>query len=541
MQTALENSIKRIFDEVARGSDLNRALGFIADQIAVETQALTCKIWVVKRGDICSHCPLADLCSNRQMCMHLAAASGADMGQEYPRIPLAMLNAAMIARGGVADFSDPSDTGEKLFGLQRDSANGRRDTFALYPLKGVSGTVGLVGVFNHRPLREEELHKLEEFAPAAVAAIRVAEMQSRCDSLRARIEKESATASDLQQSAREREAELEDAVAQLTHLVAQLQVERETSFRTNEDLGRKVVEMEEHNRQARERAEALEEAQQRSGQAASEMASQVEAKRRRAEEENMLLNGRIAMLETTIADLNEVRESLMRQMDERNGESERLKAEFDAARAELDAMRESLPELEAQRAILEEENAKLAERGAALESDYARLGQEKESVIESIIELQRSLRIAEDERTRHEQNRVGLDERIERLADEVERQRGETKRALGENERLASEIERQRGEAEDLKASVISLTEDNTGLASLNADLTRAQALAEARAAELETRAQALEEQLAEERACGEARIAVLERESRELSQTCEYAASRISELERNNASLGQS
>src|SRR6185369_6139218 len=146
MQIALENRIKIIFDEVARGSNLNRALGLIADQIAAEMSAPTCKIWVVKRGDICERCPLAEACTNRQMCMHLAAASGADVEKEYPRIPLASLNAAMIARGGVADFTDPRDTGEKLFGLQRSGGNGNLDTFALYPLKGASGTVGLIGV-----------------------------------------------------------------------------------------------------------------------------------------------------------------------------------------------------------------------------------------------------------------------------------------------------------------------------------------------------------------------------------------------------------
>lgn len=541
MQTVWENRINRIFDEVARGTNLNRALSLIADQIAAETQAPTCKIWVVKRGDICDRCPLADVCTNRQMCMHLAAASGADMEQEYPRIPLALLNASMIARGGIADFSDPGDTGEKLFGLQCNPINGERDTFALYPLKGMSGTVGLIGIFNHRPLREEELLKLFEFAPVAVAAIRVAEMQSRCDSLRTRLEKETASVSGIQQAAREREAELEDAVAQLTHLVAQLQVERESISRTNEDLNRKTTEMEEVNRLARERAEMLEETQQRNGQAASEMASQIEARRRRTEEENMQLSGRIAMLEVSIADLNKVRESLMHQLDERNGELERLKTEFATQRAEFDKLRETSSNLEARQAILEADNSKLVEHSGLLESEHARLVQEKESVIETIIELQRSLRIAEDERTRHEQNRVSLEERIEQFADEVERKRAENKRAVSENERLAAEIERLRGEAEQLKSDSLNLSEDNARLLSLNMDLTTAQTLSETRTAELEIKSQALEKQIAEQRAESSGRIASLERETQELSQTCGYAASRISELEQTTISLDES
>ena len=87
MPTSRENRISQIFDEVGRGSNLSHALGLIADQLAADIGAPTCTIWVVKRGDICERCPLADSCSNKQMCMHLVAASGAVVEREYPRIP----------------------------------------------------------------------------------------------------------------------------------------------------------------------------------------------------------------------------------------------------------------------------------------------------------------------------------------------------------------------------------------------------------------------------------------------------------------------
>ena len=77
MLTSNENRLSQILDEVGRGSDLSQALGLIADQLAADVGAPTCKIWVVKRGDICDRCPLAGICTNRQMCMHLIAASGA--------------------------------------------------------------------------------------------------------------------------------------------------------------------------------------------------------------------------------------------------------------------------------------------------------------------------------------------------------------------------------------------------------------------------------------------------------------------------------
>jgi hypothetical protein len=143
MQTAREDRIREIFEEVARGSNLDRALALIADHTAAYLGAPTCKIWVVKRGDICEKCPLATICPNRQMCMHLVAASGAVMEREYPRIPLSLFSAAVIGRGGTSEFSDPSGIGERLFGLQHGARGDSRDLRC--SAKRVSGTVGLIG------------------------------------------------------------------------------------------------------------------------------------------------------------------------------------------------------------------------------------------------------------------------------------------------------------------------------------------------------------------------------------------------------------
>src|SRR5262245_52548103 len=233
MPTSRENRINQIFEEVGRGSNLGHALGLIADQLAADIGAPTCKIWVVKRGDICERCPLVESCSNRQMCMHLIAASGAVVEREYPRIPLSVLTPPLITRGGIADFSDPKGAGDRLFGLQRSSPVQTQDSYALYPLRGVSGTVGLIGVFNHRRFRQHELKVIEELAPAAVAAIRVAELQSRCAALRAQIERNGGASATSGQPQADRQVELEEIIAHLSHQTTQLQVERETALQAS--------------------------------------------------------------------------------------------------------------------------------------------------------------------------------------------------------------------------------------------------------------------------------------------------------------------
>jgi signal transduction histidine kinase/DNA-binding response OmpR family regulator len=412
-----------IFEEVARGSTLDRALTLIADQVAAELGAPTCKIWVVKRGDICERCPLSSACTNRQMCMHLIAASGAAIDKEYPRIPLSSFNASLIARGGAADFRDASGAGERLFGLQHGAPNEGSDSYALFPLRGVSGTVGLIGVFNHRAIDEDEVRRLAGLAPAAVAAIRVAELQSRYDMLRARIdrlEQEAASARAAEQSAAERERELEQAVADLTEQVAELQAGREALMREQEAASERAARLEEDNRDLAERALSLETVQQESARASSEMAARFEAERHGLEDEKSWLASRAAALEQNLAELGKQRE------------------------------------------VAEYELAALRERARALEEANAGLRDHNTAITESVNDLESSLRIAEDARARLEQSRLSLEQRLAASAGEVEQLRRENGRVSGENEQLAEETERLRGEVARLEGEAAAQVEQGT-------------------------------------------------------------------------------
>jgi signal transduction histidine kinase/DNA-binding response OmpR family regulator len=271
--------------------------------------------------------------------------------------------------------------------------------------------------------------------------------------------------------------------------------------------------MEEHNRQLRERAEMLEESRRHNGHAAPETTSQFEARRRRVEEENVQLGGRVAILEASIGDLNKVRESLMHQIDERNAEIERLRTNFESNQAELEALREETVRLEARAAALEEESSRLFEHNVTLESDHAKLREEKEYIVDSVVELERSLRVAEDERTRQEQSRIALEENREQLTDEMERLRVENSRTIGENEQLVVEVERLRVEVEVLQSGGLSLSED----------------------------VEALREQLEQERAAAQTRIAELEQDNAELSQACADIGARIVEFQQKNVYLNES
>jgi signal transduction histidine kinase/DNA-binding response OmpR family regulator len=513
MPTSRENRISQIFDEVGRGSNLSHALGLIADQLAADIGAPTCKIWVVKRGDICNRCPLAESCTNKQMCMHLVAASGAVVDREYPRIPLSVLAPPLITRGGIADFGDTQGAGDKLFGLQRSTPHVSSDSYALYPLRSVSGTVGLIGVFNQRKFRPDEFRMIEDLAPAAVAAIRVAELQSRYVALRSRMDKETDAAATIEQKQTPRESELEDAVAQLTKQVGQLQVEGETAVKSAANL-------EKINHELKARVEMLVEAHQQSGQQASAMAYEVEAERRRLEEENAQLKSRFTALDGTVTDLNRVREKLTDDMAERSQQLDLLKAHL----------------------------AALQERNSALEVTNVMLRGENASVAEAVKDLEQSLRMAEDSRARFEQANVELDEKVNELNEELDRRRIENNRVAGENEQLISDTDRLNAEIKRLQGGGAQVSEDNARLLTLNAELAQAQSRAEQRTAQLEVERADLARQLEEARTLVAGRLIELEQENALLTQTrtqlegeSSRLATRVAELEQDNVSLTES
>lgn len=498
MQTSRESRIRQIFDEVGRGSSLERALDLIAEQVATDVGAPTCKIWVVKRGDICERCALADVCSNRQMCMHLAAVSGAEIDREYPRIPLSVFKGPLISNGGISDFREAAETGEKLFSLQHSRQPDSTDSYALYPLRSASGTIGLIGVFNRRPIRRDELLTIDALAPAAVAAIHVAELQSRCDSLKARLRAGGTSPGQPTQ----RERELEQA---LTYL----RVEREALASATSEAGKRLQELEAQGRELRERNEALVKTQEESGHQASEMAYHLEAENRRLHDENNQLKSRLGALEASLSDLSRVRLGLTEEIADRTRELEEVRAE--AARLEQEASRFN-------------------------EESVAGLDAEREVLALNLAELERSLRLAEDARSRLEQTVVQLESNIADATEDRERLTVENGRVSGENEQLVAELDRLRSE----QAKAQSGDAENARLTSLNSELMQALAVADGRASLVEQENASLNKELAETRAQTEGRVAASEVQNVALRETVVRLEGELANLKTRSEALEQ-
>jgi signal transduction histidine kinase/CheY-like chemotaxis protein len=521
MQTSKNIQISDILDEIARGSSLDQSLNLIAQKATTDLNASTCKIWVVKHGDICEQCPLASICSNRQMCLHLASTSGSSIEREYPRIPISVLNTSLIVRGGIADFKDDNPASEKLFGLQQNEHPETANSYALYPLRGISGTVGLIGVFNNRLIEKSELQMLAQLSPAAVAAIRVAELQARCDSLRYQIEK-GGSDSPLPSA-----KQLEDTNAQLKNQIEQLQDECEVLQKTREENHNRIAGLEKENERLQEELHSLANELQEKTRADAEMDSQVKHHSNNLQEEYARFENLVTSYEQNIDELKREQESIKNNLSERHDEMTSLKAELETCQRELAEIQENATQLEAQSALLEETNAELRDDNGSL--------------AEKVENLESSLRLAEGLCTSIEQKRASLEEKLESLMSQTE-QLGSAHTQLGDQQQqLLEENQRLRDEVSRLTDNNHKLGEENSQLAEVNERLNEKQHSTTALLGELERENTELKQantQLEDAVKQLEALVPRLEESVDHLSSRTELSERLYAEIEQRNRAL---
>lgn len=179
-----EARLRAALGRVAAGAPLDEALRAITEAVTERFGALSVKVWLVKTGDVCATCSLAQTCENRDMCLHLKAWTGG--ASEPARVPLVVFRDRVTSRGGGARIAE-STAGALLFGRERDLHSGA-DAFATIPLKGPTGVLGLIGMLATEPVSLSDLDALRGYADTAAVAIRIADLSSRCQRASLRIE-----------------------------------------------------------------------------------------------------------------------------------------------------------------------------------------------------------------------------------------------------------------------------------------------------------------------------------------------------------------
>ncbi|MBX7223978.1 MAG: PAS domain S-box protein, partial [Blastocatellia bacterium] len=174
--------VRDILDPIAHQlqtpQELDRVLYQIAREAAEYFEAVCCRVWLVRRGDLCSSCNWANQCSDRRRCLHLKASCGASIENEYRRAPLDVFSHETIARGGIADWSRHAPEFNILINREWAETQGLV-SFATHPLRVENRVVGLIAVFSRKLIYPADYREMTVFAAYASTAIRVAELAVR--------------------------------------------------------------------------------------------------------------------------------------------------------------------------------------------------------------------------------------------------------------------------------------------------------------------------------------------------------------------------
>jgi len=186
VQMAQDLSLELVLDTVVAG---------IA---ACENVALT-RIWLFGPGDLCATCHFAGECSDRRRCLHLVASAGTshvagrdprNLHGAFRRFPLGRRKIGQVAASGEPLLASPL-SGDEEWIADRDwfRAEGIR-AFAAQPLSFRGEVLGVLALFDRKPLEDEELRWLRVFADHAAVSIANARAFEEIDRLRARLEDE---------------------------------------------------------------------------------------------------------------------------------------------------------------------------------------------------------------------------------------------------------------------------------------------------------------------------------------------------------------
>ncbi|MBI4746995.1 MAG: PAS domain S-box protein [Acidobacteria bacterium] len=174
--------IRDILDPVAHQlqnpQELDRVLYQIAREATEYFDAVCCRVWLIRRGDLCATCHWAEQCSDKRRCLHLKASCGAPIDSEFRRAPLDVFSHETIARGGIADWSKRAP--EFDFLIDRTWAEQQQlVSFATQPLRVENRVVGLMAIFSRKLIYPADFREMGAFGSYASTAIRVAELTVR--------------------------------------------------------------------------------------------------------------------------------------------------------------------------------------------------------------------------------------------------------------------------------------------------------------------------------------------------------------------------
>ena len=150
--------VRDLLLEIGQERELDRLLNRLVDRVRKRPMVVAVGIWLMDKGDICTHCPQRRECSDQTRCLHAAASSTPDLGIDpesqdpnpfspFSRIPL-----------GIGVLGQVADTGQQMILGDLDKDPGEFAAIPFFKSEAIRGlnavpithkgqVLGVIGVF----------------------------------------------------------------------------------------------------------------------------------------------------------------------------------------------------------------------------------------------------------------------------------------------------------------------------------------------------------------------------------------------------------
>ena len=150
--------VRDLLLEIGQERELDRLLNRLVDRVRKRPMVVAVGIWLMDKGDICTHCPQRRECPDQTRCLHAAASSTPDLGIDpesqdpnpfspFSRIPL-----------GIGVLGQVADTGQQMILGDLDKDPGEFAAIPFFKSEAIRGlnavpithkgqVLGVIGVF----------------------------------------------------------------------------------------------------------------------------------------------------------------------------------------------------------------------------------------------------------------------------------------------------------------------------------------------------------------------------------------------------------
>lgn len=168
--------------------ELSDVLSMTMETLRTTFGAAFARIWLVGEGDLCDECIHAEICPNKEKCLHLKVTVGIyARDEEYLRVPLGELRVGKMAEIGKPSLINNLVSEESVHNAEWLQARWIT-SFAGYPLLSGSEVLGAMAIFRRDNISDEEFIILGSFADRAAMAIQNARLHTEVRGLNLNLE-----------------------------------------------------------------------------------------------------------------------------------------------------------------------------------------------------------------------------------------------------------------------------------------------------------------------------------------------------------------